>query len=38
MTEEDAAVSRRSELGHATKDLHEAIERGDYPEWELLSR
>jgi catalase len=24
------------DLGHASKDLHEAIERGDYPEWELL--
>jgi catalase len=36
MTEEDAAAIQAHELGHATKDLHEAIDRGDYPEWELL--
>ncbi|MEV4527723.1 catalase [Streptosporangium sp. NPDC049304] len=36
MTEEDAAVVQGQELGHATKDLHEAINRGDFPEWELL--
>ncbi|MEV0590121.1 catalase [Nonomuraea cavernae] len=36
MTEADAAAVQASDLGHATKDLHEAIERGDYPEWELL--
>ncbi|MDA0564368.1 catalase [Streptomonospora sp. S1-112] len=36
MTEEDAAAVQAHELGHATKDLHEAIDRGDYPEWELL--
>ncbi|WP_405396189.1 catalase [Microbispora hainanensis] len=36
MTAEDAARIQAHELGHATKDLHNAIERGDYPEWELL--
>ncbi|MER6186635.1 catalase [Streptomyces sp. NPDC001652] len=36
MTEEDAANVQAGELGHATKDLYEAIRRGDYPEWELL--
>lgn len=36
MTEEDASAIQAKELGHATKDLHEAIERGDHPEWELL--
>ncbi|MFB4320411.1 catalase [Actinomadura sp. 21ATH] len=36
MTEEDAAAVQAGDLGHATRDLYEAIERGDYPEWELL--
>jgi len=36
MTEEDAAIVQGQDLGHATKDLHEAINRGDFPEWELL--
>ncbi|GGO07878.1 catalase [Microbispora rosea subsp. aerata] len=36
MTAEDAARVQAHELGHATKDLHDAIERGEYPEWELL--
>ncbi|WP_199432643.1 catalase [Qaidamihabitans albus] len=36
MTEADAAAIQAEELGHATRDLHEAIERGDPPEWELL--
>ncbi|MEV7808778.1 catalase [Microbispora sp. NPDC088329] len=36
MTADDAARIQAHELGHATKDLHDAIERGDYPEWELL--
>ncbi len=35
MTEADAANAQAAELGHATKDLRDAIERGDYPEWEL---
>jgi catalase len=36
MTEEDAAAVQAQDLGHASKDLYEAIERGDYPEWDLL--
>ncbi|MEV8638706.1 catalase [Streptosporangium sp. NPDC051023] len=36
MTAQDAAAVQAQELGHATKDLHEAINRGDFPEWELL--
>lgn len=36
LTEADAAVIQSTELGSATKDLYESIERGDYPEWELL--
>lgn len=35
MTEEDAARIQAHELGHATRDLHDAINRGDFPEWEL---
>ncbi|GLZ03068.1 catalase [Actinomadura sp. NBRC 104412] len=36
MTEADAAAVQAGDLGHATKDLRDAIDRGDYPEWELL--
>ncbi|MEV5892298.1 catalase [Nonomuraea fuscirosea] len=36
MTAADAAAVQAEDLGHATKDLYEAIERGDFPEWELL--
>ncbi|PRX49412.1 catalase [Prauserella shujinwangii] len=36
MTEADAAAIQAHELGHATRDLYESIERGDHPEWELL--
>jgi catalase len=35
LTEADAAAIQATDLGHASKDLYEAIERGDYPEWEL---
>ena len=35
LTQEQANAIQATELGHATKDLYEAIERGDYPEWEL---
>ena len=35
MTGADAANVQATELGHATRDLYEAIERGDHPEWEL---
>jgi len=34
-TEADAAVMQGKELGCHTKDLYEAIERGEYPEWDL---
>jgi catalase len=34
-TEADAAVQQGRELGVHTKDLYEAIERGEHPEWEL---
>ncbi len=36
LTEADAAAIQATELGSATKDLYESIERGEYPEWELL--
>jgi catalase len=34
-TADDAATVQAQELGCHTKDLYEAIERGDHPEWEL---
>ncbi|WP_369138581.1 catalase [Modestobacter versicolor] len=34
-TEADAAVAQSKELGVHTKDLYEAIERGDFPSWDL---
>ena len=36
LTAADAAAIQANELGHATKDLRDAIEAGDFPEWELL--
>jgi catalase len=35
LTQAQASEIQATELGHATKDLYEAIQRGDYPEWEL---
>ncbi|WP_412539052.1 catalase [Longispora sp. K20-0274] len=35
MTAGDAALVQADDLGHASRDLWEAIERGEYPEWEL---
>lgn len=35
LTEADAAAIQANDLGHASKDLYEAIENGEYPEWEL---
>ncbi|MFS0885397.1 catalase [Aeromicrobium sp. 179-A 4D2 NHS] len=35
LTEEDAANIQANDLGHASKDLYEAIERGDFPKWDL---
>ena len=36
LTEADAAAIQAGDLGHASRDLHEAIESGDYPQWDLL--
>jgi catalase len=35
LTEADAAIVQGGDLGHASKDIHDAIEAGDYPEWDL---
>jgi catalase len=35
-TAADAAAVQANDLGPHSKDLYEAIERGDHPEWELL--
>ncbi|GGI05637.1 catalase [Egicoccus halophilus] len=35
LTEEEAAKVQGADLGHASKDLYEAIERGDHPQWDL---
>ncbi|KAD3515124.1 catalase [Arthrobacter yangruifuii] len=35
LTEEDAANIQANDLGHASKDLYEAIESGNYPKWDL---
>ncbi|WP_022872599.1 catalase [Nesterenkonia alba] len=35
LTEEEAAKVQGQDLGSASKDLYEAIERGDYPQWDL---
>jgi catalase len=35
LTQEQADAIQATELGHASKDCYEAIERGDHPEWEL---
>jgi catalase len=35
-TAADAATIQAGTLGFHTKDLYDAIERGDYPEWDLL--
>ena len=34
-TEDDAAAQQAKELGCHTRDLYDAIDRGEYPEWEL---
>jgi catalase len=36
LTEEDAAAIQAHDTGHASKDLHDAIDRGDFPKWDLL--
>ena len=35
LTSQQAAEIQARDVGHATKDLYEAIERGEYPEWEI---
>ena len=35
LTSPEAAEIQAKDVGHATQDLYEAIERGDYPEWEF---
>ncbi|MFB0835742.1 catalase [Arthrobacter halodurans] len=35
LTAQDAANIQATDTGHASKDLYEAIERGDYPRWDL---
>jgi len=35
LTQQQAAEQQAKNFNHATQDLYEAIERGDYPEWEL---
>ncbi|QST01081.1 catalase [Pontibacillus sp. ALD_SL1] len=35
LTQEEAMKIQGENFNHATQDLYEAIERGDYPEWEL---
>jgi len=35
LTAEDAAQIQATNLGHHTKDLYDAIDAGDFPEWEL---
>jgi catalase len=35
LTEEDAANIQAQDLGHASKDLYQAIESGDFPQWDL---
>jgi catalase len=35
LTAEDAAAIQATNLGHHTKDLYDAIDAGNYPEWEL---
>ncbi|HYP45589.1 MAG TPA: catalase [Propionibacteriaceae bacterium] len=35
LTEADAQNIQATDLGHASKDLYESIERGDFPKWDL---
>jgi len=35
LTSGQAAEIQAHDVGHATRDLYDAIERGDYPEWEM---
>jgi len=35
LTQPEAETIQSKNFNHATQDLYEAIEKGDYPEWEL---
>ncbi|WP_312798816.1 catalase [Pseudomonas sp.] len=35
LTSEQAAEIQKNDVGHATRDLYDAIERGEFPEWEM---
>ena len=35
LTQAEAEAIQATNFNHATQDLYDAIERGDYPEWEL---
>ncbi|MEX2047527.1 MAG: catalase [Chloroflexota bacterium] len=36
LTDDEAQAVQAKELGHASLDLYQAIERGDFPQWDLL--
>jgi catalase len=36
LTQAQADAIQATDLGHASKDIYEAIERGDFPKWELF--
>jgi catalase len=36
LTEDEAQAVQAKELGHASMDLYQAIDRGDFPQWDLL--
>ncbi len=36
LTQKEASEIQAKNFNHATQDLYDAIEQGDYPEWELL--
>ncbi|MGJ0119714.1 catalase [Williamsia sp. MIQD14] len=36
LTEVDAAAIQARDLGHASRDLHDRIEAGEFPQWDLL--
>ena len=38
LTQDEADAIQATNFNHATQDLYDAIERGDYPEWELQCR
>ena len=38
LTQMEAEEVQTKNFNHATQDLYDAIEKGDFPEWELLSR